>query len=119
MKQKFPRHTFENRYLRAYKDGEFDHVLCIEVLEHLDNPVEVVSQIARVLKTHGNAIIATPDYSKWLWHLAEKFTPYKEEHVVQFTREKLEKLCAEYKLFPIRHRYIAGCDLLEEFVKTA
>ena len=118
MQRKFPRHKFENKYLRSYKDGEFDHVLCIEVLEHLDNPVEVVSEIARVLKVHGNAIIATPDYSKWLWHLAEMFTPYKEEHVVKFDREKLEELCKEYKLFPIRHRYVAHCDLVEEFVKV-
>lgn len=102
-----------------FGDDSLDYILCIEVLEHLQKPEKAISEIARVLKPWGNVIIATPDYKKWLWHLAEKFTPYKEEHIMRLDKETLEKICAQHKLVPIRHKYIAGCDLVEEFIKIA
>jgi len=98
-------------------DRQYDCVLCIELLEHLKNPEEMLASISRLLKPDGRAVIATPDYSKKLWHLAEMFTPYKEEHIVKFTKETLEEVCGHYGLYPVEHRYIAGCDLVELFEK--
>lgn len=100
-----------------FMDRSFDYVLCIELLEHLSEPEKVVSEIARLLKRNGLAVIATPDYSKWLWHLAEKFTPYKEEHVARFSRKSLEAMCRKHNLVPVKHKYIATCDLCEMFRK--
>lgn len=117
MKTKCPRHKFEDRSITSFRQGQFDHVLCIEVLEHLDNPEQTIKDIAWVTKLGGQIILATPDYNKKLWKLAESFTPYKEEHIFQFTKEKLESLCWKYGLQPIRHKYIAGCDLVEEFIR--
>jgi len=119
MKSKCPRHTFDDKDTQEYPDGHFDHILCIEVMEHLHDPGEMISEIARLTKDGGQIVIATPDYSKWLWKIAERFTPYKEEHIFQFTKESLEKICSDYGLQPVRHKYIAGCDLCEEFVKVA
>ena len=118
MKKKLPNCKFLEKKTEQFKDEEFDHVLCIEVLEHLNNPTYMISEIARLLKPYGNAIIATPDYKKTLWHLAERFTPYKEEHIVKLDKEKLEEICRLHKLEPVRSKYIAGCDLVEEFVKV-
>jgi hypothetical protein len=70
------------------------------------------------LKIGGTAVIATPDYGRGLWKLAEFFTPYKEEHITQFTKESLEEICKKYGLVPVRHKYVATCDLVEEFVKN-
>jgi dolichol-phosphate mannosyltransferase len=100
-----------------FQGNEFDHIICIEVLEHLSSPKQAVKEMSRVLKENGKVIIATPDYSRKLWQVAERFTPYKEEHVMHFTRESLEELCAECGLKPTRYKYIATCDLIEEFVK--
>jgi len=102
-----------------FGENSFDYILCIEVLEHLPRPELTVAMISNVLKVGGKVVIATPDYSKPLWHIAEKFTPYKEEHITQFTRKSLEEVCKKYGLTPIRHKYIATCDLIELFEKEA
>ncbi len=45
-------------YKLPFKDNSFDMVLCLEVLEHLDNPAKALSEIARVSKKY--AIISVP-----------------------------------------------------------
>ncbi len=96
----------------------FDYILCIELLEHLTEPEKTISEISRLLKTGGEAVIATPDYKRILWKIAELFTPYKKEHVTKFDRRMLEAMCKKHKLLPLKHKYIASCDLVEHFVKA-
>ncbi len=42
-----------------FKDGEFELVLCTEVLEHVKDPRKVIGEIGRVLKTGGQVILTT------------------------------------------------------------
>jgi hypothetical protein len=98
-----------------FKPETYENVICIEVLEHLNNPEELIKEIsARVIK---KVVIATPDYKKPMWSIAEKFTPYKEDHKTKLNRELLESICLKYNLHPVKFRYIAGCDLVELFEK--
>jgi SAM-dependent methyltransferase len=43
-----------------FKDNEFDSILCNQVLEHVFNPDEFLSEIARVLKPGGNLLLTVP-----------------------------------------------------------
>jgi len=95
---------FENDY--------FDYVLCIEVLEHLPNPEETVAEIARVLKSGGEAVIATPNYGRFWWYLAERFTSAKDQHITKFTKRSLDKMCESFGLNLIESKHIAGCDYI-------
>jgi dolichol-phosphate mannosyltransferase len=113
MREKLP-HT---RFGTDIPEGQYDNVLCIEVLEHLAQPLEMIMRISLLLKTGGKVVFATPDYDKWLWHLAEKFTPYKEDHRTRLNKILLERLCQSERLYPVKSRYIAGCDLIELFEK--
>ena len=118
MRGKFPTRLFLAGELDRIMPGEkFDHILCIEVLEHLERPERMIAEIARRLKPDGEVVFATPDYGRLLWHIAEKFTPAGGQHVSRFTRKSLEEACKWYNLLPLRHRYIAGCDLVEMFSK--
>lgn len=41
-------------------DGTFDVVLCTEMLEHVPEPIEVISEFARILKPGGRLILTAP-----------------------------------------------------------
>jgi ubiquinone/menaquinone biosynthesis C-methylase UbiE len=118
MRKRFPKNSFINMdTTQNLHSNSFDYVLCIEVVEHSKEPEDIIKEISRLLKVYGTCVIATPDYSKILWHIAEKFTPYKDEHITKFTRESLEEMCKKYKLVPNRFRYVAKCDLVEQFTR--
>lgn len=99
-----------------FPDAFFDTVICIEVLEHL-NPEDIIREIERVLKPGGLTVIATPDYSRFWWYLAEKFTPYKTQHFARLSRRSLLKLCESYHLRETSHHHILGCDYVGLFKK--
>src|SRR6185436_4244167 len=42
------------------EDGFFDAVICNAVLEHVENPVEVMKEFHRVLKTGGHLYLCIP-----------------------------------------------------------
>jgi len=117
MREKHKGGCYLNTTTQSFKDGSFSNVLCIEVLEHLKNPIEMIAEISRILKVGGSAVIATPDYNKILWRIVEQFTPYKEEHCNNFNIEKLDNVFQKYNLYPVKYKYVAGCDLIEMFVK--
>ena len=56
----------ENRYLvcditkMPFKSNYFDTIVCIDVLEHLENDEKAIREITRVLKEGGKAILTVP-----------------------------------------------------------
>jgi len=53
-----------------FPDGMFNAVTCTETLEHLDNTVEIVRELKRVLRPGGTLLISVPCYK---YHLAYHF----------------------------------------------
>jgi|Deesub1362A_J573_1020465.scaffolds.fasta_scaffold02187_5 ubiquinone/menaquinone biosynthesis C-methylase UbiE len=43
-----------------FKENSFDVVLLAEVLEHLENPIEILKEINRVLRKNGKLLLTTP-----------------------------------------------------------
>lgn len=46
--------------MKSFEDDFFDFVLCSHVLEHVNNPKKALSEIKRVLKKNGEAILMAP-----------------------------------------------------------
>jgi len=42
------------------KDGSYDSAICIEVLEHVQNPFKAISEVYRILKQDGTLILSIP-----------------------------------------------------------
>jgi SAM-dependent methyltransferase len=61
--------------------------MCIEVLEHADDPDALMAEIARVLKPGAPLLLSTP------WSARRHHTPY-DFH--RFTRERLQALLAAH-----------------------
>src|ERR1700681_1509334 len=78
-------------------DREFDHAICIEVLEHIDEPDPFLKEIARVIRRR--ALFSVPNlevlpyFKDWEvvpWHLLEA------GHKNFFTRASLRELLSKY-----------------------
>ena len=100
-----------------FKADSFDAILCVEVIEHISEPVRVIAEIARLAKTNARIVLATPDYSRVLAYVIDILTPYGASHTYRFTRRKLERLCIAHGLKPVKHKYVGSCDLVELFEK--
>ena len=60
-------------------DATFDAILCTEVLEHVPNPIEVVQEMARLLKPGGRLMLTAPLGSgihQEPYHYYGGYTPY-------------------------------------------
>jgi SAM-dependent methyltransferase len=53
-------HIFSPIHVIPRPDGFFDTVICLAVLEHVENPEEIVPEFKRVLKSGGHAVISVP-----------------------------------------------------------
>ena len=101
-----------------FSDNSFDAVICIEVIEHMENPKEVINEIKRVAKPNAKIVLATPDYSRPLSYFIDILTPYGGYHTYRFSRKKLEEICCDCGLEALKHKYVGTCDLVELFIKT-
>jgi 2-polyprenyl-3-methyl-5-hydroxy-6-metoxy-1,4-benzoquinol methylase len=92
----------------------FDAVTCLDVIEHLLDPVHVLSEIARLLRPGGHAYVSTVNmrYLKHVWWLVVNgvfpLTSTDEEaydggHLHYFTSENIRNLGRRVGLRPIRH----------------
>lgn len=82
-----------------FKNKFFSAVFCLEVLEHVDHPEKVLSEIKRILSKGGYGIILVPTDNLlfrmiwFLWNL--KYKVWTHTHVQSFTNSKLEDLIKE------------------------
>jgi SAM-dependent methyltransferase len=72
--------------LMPFDDATFDCILCIEVLEHSEDPQLLLSEIARVIKPQGTVLLSVP------WSAREHYLPHD---YYRFTRQRLQCLFAE------------------------
>jgi len=92
-----------------FKDNAFDYVLSADVLEHVgyDNQEKIISEVHRVLRKNGQAIIHTPNlnrviattFLKRIYYLFRGINPYTikhafpKDHISLTTSNKLKTIC--------------------------
>jgi 2-polyprenyl-3-methyl-5-hydroxy-6-metoxy-1,4-benzoquinol methylase len=75
-----PVHAIRAAFQRAdinrplpYADGQFDAVISIDGIEHLEQPFGFIRECARILRAGGAVILSTPNISslrsRWRWFL--------------------------------------------------
>ena len=82
-----------------FKDNQFNTVLNIQVLEHVFDPIKMISEIARVLKPGGYGIFLIPQTG------AIHHTPY---HFYNFTRFWIEEVMKKTNLKIIELKPLGG-----------
>ena len=92
----------------GYPDGHFDGVLMWHVLEHVQNPGEVLREAWRILKPGGVVIVAVPNYSSLQakWSGAAWFHLDPPRHLYHFPIAALEQMITAVGFVPIsRHHF--------------
>ena len=84
-----------------FKDNFFDFIICTEVLEHCSNPSKLISEIFRVLKNKGRALITVPFF--WGEHEIpydfRRYTSYGLKKEVRNVGFKIIKFQKDYEGF--------------------
>jgi methionine biosynthesis protein MetW len=88
-----------------FADGQFDVVVCVEVLEHVFLPHRVAVEILRVLRPGGVCLVTVPNVTYWRRRLefmvgrwnpfGDGFSitqPWRDPHIRFFTRGSLENM---------------------------
>jgi 2-polyprenyl-3-methyl-5-hydroxy-6-metoxy-1,4-benzoquinol methylase len=76
-------------------DAEFDCAVCLELLEHLPEPLSLLRELRRVLGPKGRAVISVPNPYSWVEVYRELFRrPDPEGHLNAFTTPVIENLLA-------------------------
>jgi 2-polyprenyl-3-methyl-5-hydroxy-6-metoxy-1,4-benzoquinol methylase len=77
-----------------FANRSFDHVTCLEGLEHIENPQQAIREFARVLRPGGTVIVSIPNILnieerlKWLLHgYTSHFKPMSRAHVARLRAE--------------------------------
>jgi len=72
------------------RSGCFDRVICLEVLEHSEAPLGIISELYRILKPNGICVIAVPTYqSETLYSkLNPSYDHNKGEHITILKKQE-------------------------------
>lgn len=80
-----------------FQSNTFDIIVCCEVLEHVENPDQVIKEMKRVLGRNG-VLVVEIDTGNWLFKLVWYFWTnlrkgvWRDAHIYLFNIEKLQKL---------------------------
>jgi 2-polyprenyl-6-hydroxyphenyl methylase/3-demethylubiquinone-9 3-methyltransferase len=84
----------------------YDVIVCVEVLEHLVDPITDLSAVLSSLKTNGLLIITTGNFGKTKKSLSNwYYSQIPDVHVSFWTRASLLQLFSNYNLIPVQHFY--------------
>ncbi|MDO8619196.1 MAG: methyltransferase domain-containing protein [Candidatus Daviesbacteria bacterium] len=79
-----------------FKDDFFEAVFCLEVLEHIDDPITALQEVKRVLTKEGKCYILIPSDNKLfkiIWLIWTLYYPHwRHAHVQSYSHGVLEKL---------------------------
>jgi len=81
-----------------FRDGTFEAIFCSEVMEHLENPDKMLSEVRRCLTPGGYAVVMVPAETplfKVLWFFWTKFGKGKvwdHAHVQDFGGKSLDQI---------------------------
>ncbi len=92
-----------------FEDGEFDHVLCFETLEHVESPHELLAELARVCAPSGRVWLSIPWVPQTFVYPRDESVQRGYMHVFEFSREDFGSVVSHS---PLEIRFDTVCDII-------
>lgn len=108
LKSKYPDYDFQSSVFPPIKlpDNSFDTIATFQVIEHIQNDELYLSEIHRILRPGGTALVSTPNIKMTLsrnpWHTRE------------YTADQLKKLASKF-FSNVEMKGIAGSERVLEY----
>ena len=108
-----------------FADASFDCVINSEVIEHVPDVPDIMTEMWRVLRPGGTLVLGTPDYSRRLWLILEwiygKVLPgaYAHEHITHYTAAGLALRLKEMGYEVLDCQYVGFCEMIFKARKPA
>ena len=99
-------------------DASFDLVWTSEVIEHVADTGQWVSEVRRVLAPAGRLLVTTPSHGRVRVALGgvERFSEPLGDHLHLYTRRSLQTLLEEFGFGKVRVRAVEGPPLLKRML---
>lgn len=99
--------------MKDIASSSVDLVVFTETLEHIPNPEKALSEIKRVLKLGGKAVITVPSQS-FIWHFRKYLTtthPHSEPFHRNLSKENLLHLLKDFEILEL-HKIVYGLTII-------
>jgi len=120
-------------YQEIFEQGPFDIIVCNDVIEHVDQPIKIVSEISSLMKDGSVLHAAVPRFTKKdikksvrLMEKGKRLKAFHLGHINYLTPQSFEKIMRDYDLRPINAQtltlpWVGGLNKadLREFAKSA
>lgn len=92
-------YTQGNGYQLPFADHSFDHVICSEVLEHIDDYQQMLAEMNRVLKPGGTLNVSVPRFwpEKICWKLSSAYHQVEGGHIRIFKSHDLKQDITDFR----------------------
>ncbi len=80
---KYSQIDFDSNNLITYRDNTFDAVVCSLVLEHLENPAQMLREMSRITNNTGKIIVSIPNVKNVFERLHFLFTANSRRYPVE------------------------------------
>jgi len=112
-----------------FEDTYFDAVVCLDVIEHVFEPRDLVKEIYRILKRGGSLVLSTPNIRYWhhlfIFVIKGRFPKtsndtehYDGGHLHYFTFKDCEELLKSYGFKIVAKNGVFGMYYFKELLST-
>jgi predicted SAM-dependent methyltransferase len=103
-----------NKYPWPFSDNSIDEILCISILEHLDNPEKAIKEMWRISKPNCQITIEVPHFSSWSsWGDITHKRPFNSTSLLSFSHLKKHRISktllnSHKEVFEVKSKIIFG-----------